>query len=525
MVIKAPRDSSVGATARSFGELPPMTRRIKLKVEDKETMPRCLHPKRKRATYSVMYIDAMSRFSFLWRALVFSASIAVSCRGFVVSNRPPSSQHAFRDSRLWHAHGGQETVLDSPAVNKTSKLRTLYPPLEAHRNGTLKVDKVHILFYQEYGQDSMNENALTALFLHGGPGAGCFPNHARFFDPDKYRIVLLDQRGCGQSTPRGEVQGNTLHHLVYDCELIRKELGIQVWDVILGGSWGTTLAIAYAQTYPERVRSIVLRGVCLMRPGEIDWLFSSKGGAATLDPIGWANFSKSVGINDDDSVNGRAALHGHYDRLLCSDPVARLNAARSWMMWEMRVSSLARRGNQTETPSPVLVWERERGLSFRDAEGNFLQSVTRHETHVLRRGISTSNDQVEKILTVRPLSHIVSKTLQPPKTRQEAAKFVPAQAMLTCFYSVNERFVTSNVNLLAKERIDRLRHIPCIVVQGGIDTICPPDTALDLHEAWPEVELRIPTASGHSMYDPAITNDLVRATDRFADMLLEAVDI
>lgn len=262
-----------------------------------------------------------------------------------------------------------------------------------------------------------------------------------------------------------------------------------------------------------------------MRPGEIDWLFSSKGGAATFDPIGWANFSKSVGINDDDSVNGRAALHGHYDRLLCSDPVARLNAARSWMMWEMRVSSLARRGNQTETPSPVLVWERERGLSFRDAEGNFLQSVTRHETHVLRRGISTSNDQVEKILTVRPLSHIVSKTLQPPKTRQEAAKFVPAQAMLTCFYSVNERFVTSNVNLLAKERIDRLRHIPCIVVQGGIDTICPPDTALDLHEAWPEVELRIPTASGHSMYDPAITNDLVRATDRFADMLLEAVDI
>ena len=253
------------------------------------------------------------------------------------------------------------------------------------------------------------------------------------------------------------MQRNTLHHLVHDCELLREELGIQVWDVILGGSWGTTLAIAYAQTYPERVRAIILRGVCLMRPGEIDWLFSSKGGAASLDTIGWKNFSKSVGIDNDDSVSGRAALHAHYDRLLCSDPVARLNAARSWMTWEMRVSSLARRNNETETPSPVLVWEPDRGLSFRDAEGNFLQSATRHATHVLRRGISPNNNQVEKILTVRPLSPIVPKTLQPREKRQEAAKFVPAQAMLTCFYSVNERFVTSNVNLLAKERIDRLR--------------------------------------------------------------------
>lgn len=436
------------------------------------------------------------------------------------------SQHLYRHTRLWDVIRQQEVTVVSASPNKTKDtLRNLYPALEANRNATIKVDDMHTLFYQEYGQNASNKDALIALFLHGGPGAGCYPNHARFFDPDKYRIVLLDQRGSGQSTPRGEVQRNTLQYLIQDCETLRNELDIQQWDVVLGGSWGTTLAIAYAQTHSERVRSIVLRGVCLMRPCEIDWLFSSKGGAASLDPAGWKNFSSAVGVNVayDDSPSGRAALFGHYNRLLGSDPITRLNAARSWMMWEMRVSSLARKSNETENQASVLVWEPDhRSWSFRDSQGILLSSTSRYSAHVLRRGISAENELVEELSEPIPISTVRPRTLQPLKKRQEAAKFIPAQAMLTSFYSLNERYATGNVDLLAKERMDRLRDIPCIAIQGGNDTICPPDTALDLHDAWPEMELRIPTSAGHSMYDPLILNELVLATDCLATRLMNA---
>jgi len=417
-----------------------------------------------------------------------------------------------------------------------TELRTLYPALEADRNGTLKVDNMHTIFYQEYGQNSSNKDALTALFLHGGPGAGCNPNHARFFDPEKYRIVLLDQRGCGQSTPRGQVERNTLEFLVQDCEALRIELGIQTWDLILGGSWGTTLALAYGQTFPDSIRSMVLRGVCLLRPSEVDWLFSSKGGAALLDPEGWKNFSGSVGVNvEEDDYSGRGALHAHYDRLLGDDPTSRINAARSWMIWEMRISSLAKRNetkNSNATQPPVFVYKPNQGWSSRDSSDQWMHNSTWKLIHsTLQRSIPLEDGPLEEVASARRISPLINPAATPITTpvgsankkssfmMKAAAKFIPAQPMLTCFYSVNERYATGNVDLLEKERMDCVRTIPCIAVQGGKDTICPPDTALDLHEAWPEMELRIPSEAGHSMYDPAITNELVRATDHFAKLL------
>jgi proline iminopeptidase len=155
------------------------------------------------------------------------------------------------------------------------KLRLLYPPSEAYTNGRIQVDSIHNLYYEVHGmRDNSSEPSLNALFLHGGPGAGCFPNHARFFDPERYRIVLLDQRGSGKSHIRGDARNNTLAHLVDDCETLRLELGISRWDVVLGGSWGATLAIGYAQSYPDAVGGIILRGVCLLRTREVDYLFS-----------------------------------------------------------------------------------------------------------------------------------------------------------------------------------------------------------------------------------------------------------
>lgn len=470
----------------------------------------------------------MIRCSIVWRAIVLFLQIAISCTAFVVKTPWPVSHNVLIDKTKLKFSQTEEQQSETNTAHQKEELRTLYPALEANANGTIAVDDMHTIFYQEYGQNATN--ALTALFLHGGPGAGCNANHARFFDPAKYRIVLLDQRGCGLSTPRGQTERNTLQYLVDDCEALRIELGIEKWDVILGGSWGTTLAIAYAQTYPSNVGSIVLRGVCLLRLSEVDWLFSSNGGAASLDPEGWNNFSAAVGINheENDDDNDRAALHGHYDRLLGDDPIARINAARSWMMWEMRISSLAKR-NETDddknaTQPPVLVWTPGQGWSCQDSQGNKLHNTTWYASHALRRGLSLENDHGEEVTTVREVSPVsappppVQSSGNQTISKEDAAKFIPAQAMLTCFYSVNGRYVTDNVNLLAQERMVRIRNIPCIAVQGGNDTICPPDTALDLHEAWPEMELRIPSGAGHSMYDPVITNELVRATDRLAKL-------
>ena len=145
-------------------------------------------------------------------------------------------------------------------------MRTLYPAIQPYNSLQLAVDSLHNLYVEECG----NPDGLPVVFLHGGPGAGCEPYHRRFFDPEKYRIVLFDQRGCGRSTPHAELQGNTTQALIEDIETIRHHLHIDKW-VVFGGSWGSTLALAYAQTHPENLLGLILRGIFLCRQWEIDW--------------------------------------------------------------------------------------------------------------------------------------------------------------------------------------------------------------------------------------------------------------
>ena len=433
-----------------------------------------------------------------------------------------------------------------------AQLRTLYPTSNATNNGTLDVDSTHTLYYEQYNNPT-NASA-NALFLHGGPGAGCFPNHARFFSPDHYRVTLLDQRGCGRSTPKGETANNTLTHLVQDIESLRIHLGYDQWDVIMGGSWGTTLALAYAQEYPERVGGMVLRGVCLFRQAEIDWLFARNGGADELNPEGWKEFENSVGsidakelnlpvLNDSVKEINRDALNRYHDCLLGVDPALRVSAMSAWMKWEMSIFSLNKKGKQSATNNrdnsdrQLLVWDEICGWSYHDAFGPIdageTDALAVEEAERLRRLSSdvALEDSVEYDDSASPkyprsiddnIGQYVDTKLQklPPNvTIKQAKSFVPAQAMLTCYYSTNIAFVMGQYrNLLSPEGIERLRNagIPCIAVQGGKDSICPPDSALDLAQAWPEVELRIPLEAGHSMYDTEICSELVKATDRFA---------
>jgi proline iminopeptidase len=204
----------------------------------------------------------------------------------------------------------------------------LYPdtlPYAVHR---LAVDHRHALYVEECG----TAKGIPALFLHGGPGAGCEPYHRRFFDPTRYRVVLFDQRGAGRSVPHADLTDNTTWHLVADIERIRERLGIERW-LVFGGSWGSTLALAYAQTHPERVSALVLRGIFLCRDDEIRWFYQE--GASRLFPEYWADFVAPVAVVD------RHDMLTAYHRLLTgTDDIARMAAAKAWSTWEGRTATL-----------------------------------------------------------------------------------------------------------------------------------------------------------------------------------------
>lgn len=207
----------------------------------------------------------------------------------------------------------------------------LYPPIEPYATGYLPVSSLHTLWYEESG----NPKGVPVVFLHGGPGGGTSPNMRRFFDPAHYRIVLFDQRGCGRSTPRTELAENTTWHLVDDIERLRVHLGIERWFVF-GGSWGSTLALAYAERHPERVRGLVLRGIFLLRRFELEWFYQS--GASLVFPDLWEDFLAPI-----PEVERGDLISAYHRRLTCDDPAVRLEAARAWAKWEARTSFL--RGN------------------------------------------------------------------------------------------------------------------------------------------------------------------------------------
>lgn len=204
----------------------------------------------------------------------------------------------------------------------------LYPPIEPYATHRMRVDEVHTLYLEECG----NPDGIPAVFLHGGPGAGCEPTHRRFFDPERYRILLLDQRGSGRSTPHAGLADNTTWHLVADMERIREALGIERW-LVFGGSWGSTLALAYAQTHPERVSALVVRGIFLCREPEIRWFYQE--GASWVFPDYWLDFLAPIPEDERDHLVG-----AYHKRLTGADEVARMGAAKAWSIWEGRTATL-----------------------------------------------------------------------------------------------------------------------------------------------------------------------------------------
>jgi proline iminopeptidase len=228
------------------------------------------------------------------------------------------------------AAAGASTVAAAEQAVATP-LRTVYPEIEPYQTGTLRVSETHTLYYELCG----NPSGKPVVFLHGGPGGGCTPGHRRFFDPAAYKIVLVDQRGAGRSQPHACLDDNTTWHLVDDIETLRKHLGIDRWQVF-GGSWGSTLALAYAQSFPDRVTELVLRGIFLLRKKELDWYYEPRNGAEMIYPDEWERFVAAV-----PESQRRGSLIAAYNRMLTSsDADVRNKAAAAWTRWEMATSSL-----------------------------------------------------------------------------------------------------------------------------------------------------------------------------------------
>jgi proline iminopeptidase len=208
--------------------------------------------------------------------------------------------------------------------------RGLYPPIEPFRTGFLRVSDVHELYFEESG----NPDGKPAVFLHGGPGGGTDEKMRTFFNPQVYRIVLFDQRGCGKSRPHANLVDNTTWHLVEDIERLREHLGIKRW-LVFGGSWGSTLALSYAQTHPDKVTELVLRGIFLLRKWEIDWFYQNPGAAAALYPDLWEQYVSVIPEAERSDM-----VRAYYKRLTSNDSKVMRQAAKTWSVWEGATSFL-----------------------------------------------------------------------------------------------------------------------------------------------------------------------------------------
>ena len=213
--------------------------------------------------------------------------------------------------------------------------RGLYPEIEAYESGMLDTGEGHQIYWQQCG----NPHGKPAVFLHGGPGGGCQPSYARYFDPARYRIILFDQRGCGKSIPHAGLENNTTWHLVADIERLRELLGIDKW-LVFGGSWGATLALAYAQTHPVRVSALVLRGIFALRRFELEWYYQS--GASLIFPDKWEAFVEVIPPAERGDM-----MSAYRQRLTHPDPAVQLTAAKAWSRWEGETSRLL--------PDPALI--------------------------------------------------------------------------------------------------------------------------------------------------------------------------
>lgn len=214
-------------------------------------------------------------------------------------------------------------------------MRELYPPITPYYTNRLRVSRQHTLYIEASG----NPNGKPVVFLHGGPGGGTVPVYRQFFNPEHWHIILFDQRGCGRSQPHAELDENTTWHLVDDIETIREHFGIENW-VVFGGSWGSTLALAYAQRYLDRCCGLILRGIFTLRPEEIQWFYQS--GASYLFPDAWDHYLAPIPVDERGDL-----LAAYYRRLTHADETVRREAARAWSIWEASTSKLI--------PDPLLI--------------------------------------------------------------------------------------------------------------------------------------------------------------------------
>ncbi|KII85021.1 hypothetical protein PLICRDRAFT_45127 [Plicaturopsis crispa FD-325 SS-3] len=313
----------------------------------------------------------------------------------------------------------------------------MYPPITPYETGALKVSDLHTLYYEISG----NQNGTPVVFLHGGPGGGTDEKDRTFFNPTKYKIILFDQRGSGKSTPTASLEENTTWDLVKDIEKLREHLNIEKWHVF-GGSWGSTLSLIYAQSHPDRVKSLVLRGIFTLRKSELNFFYQN--GASHLFPEAWEEYIAPI-----PEAERHDMVLAYHAQLNSVDDATRAKAAKAWTKWEMVTSKL-----------------------FVDPE------------HV---------------------------------AEAEKDDFANAFARIENHYFINDGFMRDG-QILEKQEIDKIRHIPAVIVQGRYDVICPATTAYALKKAWPEIEFNIVPDAGHSSREPGTSKLLVAATDKFADL-------
>ena len=251
----------------------------------------------------------------------------------------------------------------------SSPLRSLYPEIEPFDSGFLPVSPLHTLYYEQCG----NPNGKPVVFLHGGPGGGTNAKCRRFFDPAVYRIVLFDQRGCGKSTPHAELTDNTTWDLVADIERVREHLGIGRWQVF-GGSWGSTLALAYAQTHPDKVSELVLRGIFMLRRWELEWFYQK--GCDALYPDAWETYLNAI-----PEVERGDLMSAYHRRLTSPDAKTRTDAARAWSVWEGATSFLWQDKSHIESSA-----EDEFALAFARIECHYFVNggFFEHDDQLLR---------------------------------------------------------------------------------------------------------------------------------------------
>lgn len=262
-------------------------------------------------------------------------------------------------------------------------MRDLYPPITPYRTGTLKVSDLHTIYYEESG----NPQGKPAVFLHGGPGGGSIPLYRQYFHPDKWRLILFDQRGCGRSKPHAELQENTTWDLVGDIEKLREHLGIDRWTVF-GGSWGSTLSLAYAQTHPDRCTGLILRGIFMLRQKELRWFYQE--GASYIFPEAWQEYLKPIPESERDDL-----IAAYYQRLMSGDRKVRLEAARAWAIWEGSTSKLF--------PDPQ--------AKQKFGRDTFAEAFARIECHYfVNRGFFDSEEQI--LENVHRIRHIPTFIVQ-----------------------------------------------------------------------------------------------------------------